>query len=92
MFRTVFYSDLVNMDLIPSISDIGIMQAPRVLNWICHLVLSPKIPNWTQKTFNYQGKCLEWINQEFYSLTDHDQQRVHELIKGTGCEKLLLRK
>ena len=47
---------------------------------------------WTQKTFNYQGKCLQWINQEFYSLTDHDQQRVHELIKGTGCEKLLLKK
>ena len=22
---------------------------------------------WSQKTFNYQGKCLQWINQEFYS-------------------------
>ena len=20
---------------------------------------------WSQKTFNYQGKCLQWINQEF---------------------------
>jgi hypothetical protein len=47
---------------------------------------------WTQKTFNYQGKCLQWINQEFYSLTDRDRQRVHELIKGTGCEELLLKK
>ena len=34
---------------------------------------------------------MQWINQEFYSLTDQDQQRVHELIEGTGCEKLLLK-
>ena len=46
---------------------------------------------WTQKTFNYQGKCLQWINQEFYSLTDLDQKRILDLFKGTGCEKLLMK-
>ena len=46
---------------------------------------------WTQKTFNYQGKCLQWINQEFYGLTDLDQKRVLNLVKGTGCEKLLMK-
>ena len=46
---------------------------------------------WTQKTFNYQGKCLQWINQEFYSLSDLDQKRILDLFKGTGCEKLLMK-
>ena len=46
---------------------------------------------WTQKTFNYQGKCLQWINQEFYGLTDLDQKRILDLFKGTGCEKLLMK-
>ena len=46
---------------------------------------------WTQKTFNYQGKCLQWINQEFYSLTDLDQKRILDLFNGTGCEKLLMK-
>ena len=46
---------------------------------------------WTQKTFNYQGKCLQWINQEFYGLTDLDQKRILHLFKDTGCEKLLMK-
>ncbi len=47
---------------------------------------------WAQKTFNYQGKCLQWINQEFYALSDENQARVLHLIQGTGCEELLQRK
>ena len=46
---------------------------------------------WSQKTFNYQGKCLQWINQEFYALTDMDQKRLLDLFDGTGCEKLLMK-
>ena len=46
---------------------------------------------WSQKTFNYQGKCLQWINQEFYTLTDMDQKRLLNLFEGTGCEKLLMK-
>ena len=47
---------------------------------------------WAQKTFNYQGKCLQWINQEFYALSEENQARVIHMIQGTGCEELLLRK
>ena len=47
---------------------------------------------WSQKTFNYQGKCLQWINQEFYALTELDQKRLMDLLEGTGCEKLLMKK
>ncbi len=46
---------------------------------------------WSQKTFNYQGKCLQWINQEFYALTEMDQKRLLDLFDGTGCEKLLMK-
>ena len=46
---------------------------------------------WSQKTFNYQGKCLQWINQEFYALTDMDQKRLLDLFEGTGCDKLLMK-
>jgi glutathione S-transferase len=46
---------------------------------------------WSQKTFNYQGKCLQWINQEFYTLTEIDQKRLLNLFAGTGCEKLLMK-
>ena len=45
---------------------------------------------WTQQTFSYQGKCLQWINDRYQSLTAADQSRVDSLLDGTGCEALLL--
>ena len=45
---------------------------------------------WTQQAFSYQGKCLQWINERYQSLTAADQSRVDSLLDGTGCEALLL--
>ena len=45
---------------------------------------------WTQQTFSYQGKCLQWINERYQSLTATDQLRVDSLLDGTGCEALFL--
>ena len=45
---------------------------------------------WTQQTFSYQGKCLQWINERYQSLTAEDQSRVDSLLDGTGCKELLL--
>ena len=45
---------------------------------------------WTQQTFTYQGKCLQWINQEYQALSEADRARVDELLAGTGCEKIIL--
>ncbi len=42
-------------------------------------------------TFNYQAKCLQWINAEFFSLSSDDQKRILDLFNGTGCEKLLIK-
>ena len=44
---------------------------------------------WKQKTFNYQGKCLAWIKEEFNALNKDDKLRVKEYLHGTGCEILL---
>ena len=45
---------------------------------------------WTQQSFPYQAKCLQWIRQEFSQLSPADQQRVQMLLSGTGCEALLI--
>jgi glutathione S-transferase len=44
---------------------------------------------WTQQTFNYQGKCLQWINAEYQALNEGDRARVNSLLQGTGCENIL---
>ena len=45
---------------------------------------------WSQNTFNYQAKCLQWINAEFFNLSSDDQNRILDLFSGTGCEKLIM--
>lgn len=44
---------------------------------------------WEQQTFPYQGKCLHWIRERFQQLTAVDQQRIKQLLEGTGCDALL---
>lgn len=44
---------------------------------------------WSQQSFPYQGKCLQWINTEYQNLSATDKQRIDQLITGTGCEALL---
>ena len=42
-----------------------------------------------QVPFAYQGKCLQWLRQEYQSLSDDDRRRIDGLLDGTGCEQLL---
>tara|TARA_B110000967_G_scaffold56875_1_gene58295 strand:- start:407 stop:1444 length:1038 start_codon:yes stop_codon:yes gene_type:complete len=44
---------------------------------------------WAQQTFNYQGKCLQWINEEYQALSKSDRSRVDMLLEGTGCEAII---
>ncbi len=44
---------------------------------------------WTQQSFPYQGKCLHWIRERYQSLSQADQQRIADVLQGTGCEALL---
>ena len=45
---------------------------------------------WEQRTFPYQVKCLQWIREEFESLPLNEQQKALNLLKDTGCEKLIV--
>ena len=45
---------------------------------------------WTQQSFPYQGKCLQWINEQYRALSESDSQRVDALLAGTGCEQILI--
>ena len=44
---------------------------------------------WSQKTFNYQAKCLNWIKNEFNQLNDKDKDRVKIFLDETGCGSIL---
>ena len=44
---------------------------------------------WKQMPFVYQAKCLSWIREEFDNLEKTNQNRVLQLLEGTGCEVLI---
>lgn len=42
-----------------------------------------------QPPFRYQGKCLDWIRDEYHALSESDRARVDGYLAGTGCESLI---
>jgi glutathione S-transferase len=40
---------------------------------------------YSQDTFKYQVKCLNWLQQEFRSLQGEHRERAAALLKNTGC-------
>ena len=46
---------------------------------------------WSQQTFPYQVKCLNWIKQRYAKLSAEDRQRVDLALDGSGCEALFPR-
>mgnify|MGYP003949054461 FL=1 len=46
---------------------------------------------WEQRSFPYQAKCLKWINEEFQTLNNNDQQQILSFLTKTGCDDLILR-
>ena len=45
---------------------------------------------WNQKSFPYQAKCLQWINNEFEVLGNDDQEYILNFLRNTGCSDLIL--
>ena len=43
---------------------------------------------WTQPAFPYQGKCLQWIREEYNALASEDRISVDSILEGSGCEAL----
>jgi len=78
------------------LSEIGRVYAPAQLanaeavmsgekEWECEIEGSA----WTQKTFPYQAKCLQWTNEQYRALSEADRARVDSLLEGTGVETML---
>ena len=44
---------------------------------------------WTQQTFPYQAKCLQWTNERYRALSDTERASVDSLLEGTGVETML---
>ena len=45
---------------------------------------------WNQKSFPYQAKCLQWINDEFEVLSNDDQKDILNFLRNSGCSDLIL--
>ena len=79
------------------LSEIGMTYVPTMLKnedafnkgqekWNAEILGS----EWEQRTFPYQVKCLQWIREEFGALKPNEQQKALNLLKETGCEKLII--
>ena len=78
------------------LGEIGRVYAPAQLanaravqagekNWECQIDGA----TWTQPTFSYQAKCLQWTNEQYRALGEGDRARVDSLLEGTGIEAML---
>lgn len=43
---------------------------------------------WTQPPFPYQGKCLQWLREQYVALPAGARAEVDGALAGTGCEAL----
>ncbi len=43
-----------------------------------------------QGPFGYQGKCLQWLREQYDALSETDRGRVDAVLDGTGCEVLFI--
>lgn len=78
------------------LEEIGRVYAPAQLanaralaqgekHWACEIDGA----QWSQQTFPYQAKCLNWTLEHYRALGDADRARVDTLLKGTGVETML---
>ncbi len=45
---------------------------------------------WTQPTFPYQAKCLQWLREHYSTLASADRNVVNDILAGTGLEPLFV--
>lgn len=43
---------------------------------------------WTQPTFKYQAKCLQWLREDRGAMSDNERRAVDAMLAGSGCEQL----
>ena len=47
---------------------------------------------WKQDAFRYQGKCLQWLREDYASLEGGDKSLVDQALEGTGADILFTQK
>ena len=45
--------------------------------------------SWIQQTFPYQGKCVQWLNEQYESLSADDREFLNDVLADTGCLSLV---
>ncbi|MEE4191784.1 MAG: glutathione S-transferase N-terminal domain-containing protein [Halieaceae bacterium] len=79
------------------LAEIGYVYAPALLanaravaardeRWECTI----DGVTWSQQTFPYQAKCLQWIRERYQGLAVADRARVDAVLAGTGVEAMLV--
>ena len=43
---------------------------------------------WTQPTFKYQAKCLQWFREDHSNMSGNERGAVDALLAGSGCDQL----
>jgi len=46
---------------------------------------------YSQETFKYQVKCLQWLRDEAKALRGESRDRTYAILQGTGCLNTLVR-
>lgn len=79
----------------PLLSEIGRTYAPAmianakaVMNGDATFETEIDGRHWTQPTFKYQAKCLDWLREDHERLSDNERGAVDAVLSGSGCEAL----
>jgi hypothetical protein len=65
-----------------------VANAQALISGADEVVCNVEGGTYRQAPFKYQGKCLQWLREDYAALGDPDRTRVDDLLAGTGCEVL----
>ena len=90
-----FSADEASEALAPLLSEIGrtytpamLANAKAVLQGDASFETEIDGRAWTQPTFKYQAKCLQWLREDHAAMSDNERGSVDALLIGSGCEAL----
>ena len=90
-----FSADEAREALAPLIAEIGRTYAPAMIaNAKAVTAGEPSFETeidgrrWTQPTFKYQAKCLQWLREDHAAMSDNERGAVDAMLAGSGCEQV----
>lgn len=90
-----FTAEEASVALAPLLTEIGRTYTPAILAnakavMAGEVTFETEIDGrpWTQPTFKYQAKCLQWLRTDHSAMTDNERGAVNAMLAGSGCENL----